>query len=152
MTVASDPRLEGERKPSKAKTVGKMRELRWVHQSRLYTKCDSDHGAQLGAIAHHDWQDKGVTWLSEYFTMNKLPSPVFLNILLQFDLSGSYDVKLLTWTLHWGQLRYSGISGGEGMGIVYTKKNHTTHISVHTPQQYHGHHDAKEYNDDEWID
>lgn len=74
MTVASDPRFEGDRKPNKAKTaipwsVGTKR-----YTVKAYTQSDTDHRDHLCAIPDKNAECYCLFWGTEDFTVNELPS------------------------------------------------------------------------------
>jgi hypothetical protein len=74
ITVASDPRFEGDRKPNKAKTampwsVGIERYIR-----RAYTQSDTDHNDHLRAIPDKNAECYYPFRGTEDFTVDELPS------------------------------------------------------------------------------
>ena len=54
MTVAREPRLEGERNPKRAKTVHSLIKLLDREYGSVLAKCGSNHGNKLRTIADHD--------------------------------------------------------------------------------------------------
>jgi len=54
MTVAREPRLEGERNPKRAKTVHPLIKPSDSKYGTELAKCGSNHGDKLGTIANHD--------------------------------------------------------------------------------------------------
>lgn len=74
ITVASDPRFEGDRKPNKAKTTMSWSAYIDRYTRGVYTQSDTDHNDHLRAIP-----DKNAEWYcpfrgTEDFTMDELPS------------------------------------------------------------------------------
>lgn len=74
MTVARDPRFEGDRKPSKAKTA-----IPWSADikgciKKAYTQGDTDHNDHLRAIPDKDAECYYPFRATEDFTVDKFPS------------------------------------------------------------------------------
>ena len=74
ITVASDPRFEGDRKPSKAKTA-----IPWSTDikgciKKVYTQSDTDHNDHLRAIPDKNAERYYSFRATEDFTVDKFPS------------------------------------------------------------------------------
>lgn len=84
ITVANDPRLDGDKKPSRANTEDRMSIpfLASREHRRQRTQRDSDHAAKLYAVAYENRQDKRVARCPEHFSVYKFPAPILLNIVL----------------------------------------------------------------------
>ena len=82
MTVAREPRLEGERNPKRAKTVQPLIKPSDREYSLELAKCGSNHGNKLRTIADHDRQLHRLSWSAKDFSVDELPTPIFLYILL----------------------------------------------------------------------
>lgn len=74
MTVASDPRFEGDRKPNKAKTAIPSSADIKGRIKKAYTQSDTDHNNHLGAIPDKDAECYYPVRATEDFTMDKFPS------------------------------------------------------------------------------
>jgi len=74
MTVAIDPRFEGDRKPNRAKTtIPRLVGIK-KYQRSAYTESDTDHNGHLRAISDKNAECYRPLRGTEDFTVDELPS------------------------------------------------------------------------------
>ncbi len=74
ITVASDPRFEGDKKPNKAKTAMPWSVYIERYMKRAHTQSDADHNDHLCAIPDKNAEGHCPFRGTEDFTVDELPS------------------------------------------------------------------------------
>ena len=76
ITVASDPRFEGDKKPNKAKTATPWSVCIERYIREAHTQSDTDHNDHLRSIPDKNTEWYCPFWGTEDFTVNELPSSI----------------------------------------------------------------------------
>jgi hypothetical protein len=82
MTVAIEPRFDGDKNPSNANTKPSVSADSLEQRGKEFTQRDRDHRTELCPIADKDRQEERCLRCTEYFTVDELPAKVFLNFFL----------------------------------------------------------------------
>ena len=91
MTVANEPRFEGERKPKSAKTEGII-SITTTDTIRSRTERDARHSDELGTISDENRERHRPSGRAENFSVNELPAKIFLDIFLTKPICTSVSV------------------------------------------------------------